>query len=283
MGWNEWPLMLFTVIAQSCMGAFWWCCFALVAGGLAPEQRSRLDGLMLVIWGMMAIGFAFSAFHLGSPRRGINAIFRFGRSPLSNEIVFGNAFATFGFLAWLMTTFNLGTATMQIIVLSLSLACSLAFLWNMALFYMMPTVPTWNTPLTPAAFLLTAIIGGSAVAATLFSAAGIGHSYYLNRGPLSLACLAFIAIIVVTLFQSAALPNINSSIKRAAALSPHYAALMTLRFVFLFSALSLWLKESLQSGTLSFAMGVLCVALIMVGEMVGRGVFYALHMTEGLS
>jgi len=282
MGWNEWPLMLFTVIAQCAMGAFWWCSFALLAGNLSEEQRSRLERGMLVIWVMMGVAFVFSSAHLGSPFRAINAIFRFGQSPLSNEVVFGSAFAGFGFLRWLMVARNIGSEAARKGLLLLTLACSLGFLWGMSSFYLMPTVPTWNTPLTPTAFILTALIGGGAVAATLFASARISEPAVLATGPVRLAGVALIAAVLVTLAQSASLPAIGSSIKQAAELSPDYAGLMAFRFLLLFAALGLWRKGSGRGETLAVSTGVFCVILAMLGEMIGRGVFYGLYMTVGL-
>jgi len=282
MGWHEWPLFVFTVTAQSATGAFWWCCIALLAGGLSPDRYSRLEGLMLAIWAMMAFAFSASAFHLGTPLRAINASFRFGRSPLSNEVVFGSAFIGLGVVGWMMGAWNIGTPTSRLFVLGLAIVCSFAFLASMTWFYMMPTVPTWNTPLTPAAHVLTAIIGGSAVAATLFAAAGITRPGVLHYGPVTLVSVAVVAAVVVTLRQCALLPSINSSIKRAADLSPHYAGLMALRFAILFSALGLWWLETLRSGTLSVGTGISCAILMIVGEMIGRGVHLGLHMTVGL-
>ena len=282
MRWGEWPLMIFTVVAQSATGAFWWCCLALVLGSLPADQVSQLERLMLVIWAMIALAFSTAAFHLGSPRRCLNAGFRFGQSSFSNEVVFGSAFVGLGFLGWLMSTFTIGSTTVQIIVLGLTVLFSFAFLASMTAFYMMPTVPTWNTPLTPAAFILTTIIGGSTIAATIFAAAGVAHLGLLHYGPVVLVSVALVAAIVVTLLQSALLPKIRSSIKRATDLSPNYAGLMAIRFVILFSALGLWLLDLLGSGTFSVGTGISCAILVMIGEMVGRGVHYGLHMTVGL-
>lgn len=282
MGWGEWSLFVFTVTAQSATGAFWWCCVALLAVGLPPDQYTQLERSMLVIWAMIVFAFAAAAFHLGSPFRAINASFRFGRSSFSNEVVFGSAFVGLGFIGWLMSVSNMGSTTSQLIVLGLTVICSFAFLVSMTSFYMMPTVPTWNTALTPAAYLLTTIIGGSAVAATIFAAAGVSQSGFLLYGPVTLISVALVAAIIVTLLQGALLPRIQSSIKRATDLSPHYAGLMAVRFVILFAALGLWLFELLHSGTLSVGTGIACAVLAMIGEMVGRGVHYGLHMTVGL-
>jgi anaerobic dimethyl sulfoxide reductase subunit C (anchor subunit) len=282
MGWGEWPLFFFTVIAQSAVGAFWWCCVALLAGGLAPGQYASLERSMLVIWLMVAFAFSAAVFHLGTPLRAINASFRFGRTHFSNEVVFGSIFVGLGLIGWIMATRDIGGAAGQLFVLGLTLLCSFAFLASMIALYMIPTVPTWNTPLTPAAYILTAVIGGSIVAATLFSAAGITAPGSLHYGPAMLAPVALLAAIIVTLLQGARLPRINSSIKRAVDLSPHYASLMAVRFVILFTALGIWLYELAQTGTLSVETGIACAILMMVGEIVGRGVHYGLHMTVGL-
>lgn len=282
MGWVEWPLFIFTVVAQTATGAFWWCCIALLVVGLAPSQAAHLESLTPTIWIMVVVAFCAAAFHLGRPLRAINTSFRFGRSHFSNEAVFGGAFAGLGVLGWLMGTFGIGSANIQLAVLGLTILASFAFLSSMTAFYLMPTVPTWNTPLTPAAYLVTTILGGSTVAATMFAAAGIERPGLLAYGPVFVASLALVAAIAVTLLQSARLPKINSSIKRAIDLSPHYAVLMAIRFVILFTALGIWMLELSRFGGISVTTGIACSMLVMLGELVGRGVHYGLHMTVGL-
>ena len=282
MGWGEWPLMVFTVTAQSAIGAFWWCCIALLAGGLPADQVSHLERAMLIIWGMVVVSFCAAAFHLGSPLRAINASFRFGRSSFSNEVVFGSAFVGLGLLGWLMNQSGFGPELLRSGVLGLTILCSFAFLAGMTAFYMMPTVPTWYTVLTPAAYLLTTLICGGTVAAALFAATGIGGSDVLRFGPVATVAVALAAAVVVTLLQSSRLAHVRSSIKQAAAVSPHFAGLMALRFVIVFSALGIWLFQFPPSESASVNAGIAIAVLMMVGEMVGRGVHYGLHMTVGL-
>ena len=282
MGWHEWPLFIFTVIAQAATGAFWWCCVALLVAALASDQAAQLESLMVVIWVMVAVAFCAAAFHLGRPLRAINASFRFGRAHFSNEVSFGSVFVGLGGLRWLMAVFGIGSPTLHWVVLGLTLLASFAFLYSMTAFYLMSTVPTWNTPLTPAAYLVTTTLGGSAVAATMFAAAGIAPFGILAYGPASAAALALVAAIIVTLLQSARLPMVNSTIKRAVDLSPNYAVLMAVRFVILFAALGIWALDLSCHGTLSVTTGIACSILVMFGEVVGRGVHYGLHMTVGL-
>ncbi|MFT4173172.1 MAG: dimethyl sulfoxide reductase anchor subunit [Rhodocyclaceae bacterium] len=282
MGWNEWPLILFTVISQCAVGAFWWCSLALFGANLPADQRRRLERNMLLLWIMMGIAFMVSSFHMGSPLRAMNSMLRFGHANLSNEIVFGGAFAATGALYWLLCLRNMASAGTRSLVLLVSVVCSAAFLWNTTSFYMMSTVPTWYTPLTPAAFVLTTLMGGSAVACVLFNLSAIEGPWLLRSGPAMLACVAVVAAVGVTILQAMSLPGIQSAIHQAAALSPDYGSLMLLRFVLLFAALALWLRQLPRGGTLNIATCASCIVLIMAGEMIGRGVFYALHMTMGL-
>ncbi|MFA9438216.1 dimethyl sulfoxide reductase anchor subunit family protein [Uliginosibacterium sp. sgz301328] len=282
MGWNEWPLILFTVISQTAVGAFWWCCLALIGADLSSEQRQRLERNMLLLWVMMGAAFALSSFHMGSPFRAMNSMLRFGQANLSNEVVFGGAFAGLGVVYWLLCLRNASSAGVRRFVLLLSLLCSAAFLWNTISFYLMPTVPTWYTPLTPAAFILTAIMGGSALACVLFGLSGISEPWLLRNGPAVLTCIAVVAAVVVTILQATSLAGIQSDIHRATALSPDYGILMAARFALFFVALALWLSQLPRAGALSTAVCTSSIVLIMLGEMIGRGVFYALHMTVGL-
>lgn len=282
MEWEEWPLTLFTVTAQTAMGAFGWCFVALTAGGLAPDRRQRLERLMIVVWALVALAFAMSAFHLGSPWRAINATFRFGQSAMSNEVVFGSAFAVAGLLHWLLCWRGLGPARLRNVVLWATLALGIAFLASMTAFYLMPTVPTWNSPLTPLAYVITAAIGGSAVAAWLFAAAGIRDHRLLGSGPITLAALAAVCAVLVAIAQGSGLADIASSIRHAGDATPDYAALMGLRFVVLFAALGLWLRSASRGNTLTLRSGITCALLVVFAEMVGRAVFYSLYMTVGL-
>ena len=282
MGWGEWPLMVFTVTAQSAIGAFWWCCIALIAGGLPADQLSQLERLMLILWGMVVFSFCAAAFHLGSPLRAVNASFRFGRSSFSNEVVFGSAFVGLGLLGWLMDLSGSGSELLRNGTLGLTVLCSFAFLASMTAFYMMPTVPTWRTSLTPAAYLLTTLIGGGTVASVLFAAVGIAEPGLLRIGPLATVAFALAAAVVVTLLQGARLARLRSSIRRASEVSPHFAGLMAMRFVIVFTALGIWLSLSPLSETPSVIANIAVACLMVAGEMIGRGVHYGLHMTVGL-
>ena len=282
MGWREWPLIIFTVVAQSALGAFWWYCLALLAAGLSAEHAARLTAFSPAIWGMIILAFVAAGFHLGRPLRAINASFRLGRAHFSNEVVSGSAFVGLVMLWWLMSLLEIGPPALRLFVLVLALLVSFVFVTSMTLFYMMRTVPTWNTLITPASYLITVALGGSTVAATLFSATGIAFPGFLVAGPAVLAMLGLVAALTVTLWQSAWLSSVRSTIKKATDLSPHYAALMATRFLFLFAAVSIWLFSVSFAHGLAVPAGIACSILVICGELIGRGVHFGLYMTVGL-
>ncbi|WP_321342421.1 DmsC/YnfH family molybdoenzyme membrane anchor subunit [uncultured Cohaesibacter sp.] len=279
--WKEWPLMVFTVLAQSAIGAFWWCLIALSLVDLTPDQKGSLLTGMLAIWIVLGLSFGIASLHLGRPLRGMNAIFRFGRSPFSNEIVFGSASAAFGGLSWLLSQVSFLPAVLLPIALFITFLLSLAFMYNMVALYMLRTVPTWNTIFTPLHFIASILIGGSIMAAILFMATGCSGVEVLKIGPLVMTICAIAVSAVTTVLQARALPNIKTALRSGDSVFPAYKALMSVRFILLCTACLLWLLFTAAGGGLFVTL--ICALLFLFAEILGRNVHYGLHMTEGLS
>jgi DMSO reductase anchor subunit len=282
MGWNEWPLMIFTVLAQCAIGAYWFCAVAVLAKAGGEHASRRLEKMMLLIWVFVGIGFLCSAFHLGSPFRAGNALIRVGQAPLSNESLFGPLFIACGGLAWLLAVWG-KTPGLRKLLLAAGLVVSVIFLWAMTSFYMMSTVPTWDNWTTPFAFVTTALLGGAALANVLFKMAGVSvaSARGINFLLVTVACIAIVLAAVITINVAAMLPHIHSSIQAASELSPDMAMLQTWRFILLALGVGILVSQFVKKNNAPVvAIVVLC--LMVVGEGIGRGVFYALYMTVGL-
>lgn len=279
MGWNEWPLIIFTVLAQSAVGAF---IIAVAVLFLLPGNAAaklRLERSLLLIWVLLGLGFLASMAHLGMPMRGANALIRFGEASLSNEIAFGTSFLACGGIAWLMAVAD-KAAPLRKGLYALACILGMIFLWNMTRFYLMPTVPTWNTPLTPLAFIATALLGGTMLANVLFSLSGISFPA-LNKFFGSVAILAVLVAGMITFLLLGSLPAIRSSVHEAGLLSPDMGALQALRFALLTIAVTLSFR--INSGkTPAMPATLTGLTIALVAEMIGRGVFFALHMTVGV-
>lgn len=278
MGWHEWPLIVFTVLAQTAVGAFILSAIAILVSGASP-QKLRFERSLVAIWVLLGAGFLASMAHLGRPMWGINAILRVGQAPLSNEIASGVSFLAVGGLAWLLSLRDAQPGLRKILYI-VGMLLGVALLYNMTRFYMMPTVPTWNTPLTPLAFVTTALLGGAMLTALLSALSGFGAPRG-SRLLAGLAIIGFVAAAMVTIALVASLSGVGSSIRQAGALSPDMAWLYALRFGLL--TLALLFAWRMFSGRMASVPAALAsLVLVAVGEMIGRGVFFALHMTVGL-
>jgi anaerobic dimethyl sulfoxide reductase subunit C (anchor subunit) len=83
--------------------------------------------------------------------------------------------------------------------------------------------------------------------------------------------------------QGAELATIHSSVQQASALVPAYGSLMAWRVVLLVAALVCWIVPQLKGYQPALPLLSLAFVLVLAGELIGRGVFYGLHMTVGMA
>ena len=278
-GWHEWPLVLFTVLGQCVAGA-------LIVSGYGwlttkdDAVKQRIVRSMFFLWLVMGIAFLASVIHLGSPLRAFNSLNRIGASALSNEIAGGSLFFAVGGLWWLVAFLGKMPAALGKIWLLLSMLLGLVFVFAMTNVYQIDTVPTWYNGYTTLAFFMTMLLSGPLFAALLLRAAGVSCSPARFAGISVLALLVTVAVVVL---QGLSLGEIHSTVQNAGALVPDYASLQVWRILLLVAGLGCWIcplvrrKESSVGG---LALGLVSV---LAGEIIGRGLFYGLHMTVGMA
>ncbi|MBV0365992.1 dimethyl sulfoxide reductase anchor subunit [Klebsiella quasipneumoniae] len=281
-GWHEWPLMIFTVFGQCVAGGFIVLALALMTGKLSREQEQRVVGSMFGLWVLMGIGFIASTMHLGSPLRAFNSLNRVGASSLSNEIASGAIFFAVGGIGWLLAVCKKLPAGLRSLWLVATMALGVIFVWMMVRVYnTIDTVPTWYTVWTPLSFFLTLFIGGPLLGYLLLRVAGV-DGWALRLLPV-VTLLALLVSIVVVLMQGSELATIRSSVQQASALVPDYGLLMAWRVVLLALALACWCVPQIGGRKPAVSLLGLAFVLVLAGEMIGRGVFYGLHMTVGMA
>ncbi|WP_369064181.1 dimethyl sulfoxide reductase anchor subunit family protein [Enterobacter sp. MALB-1] len=278
-GWHEWPLVIFTVFGQCVAGA-------LIVSGFAwfkekdEAIKLRIVRSMFFLWVVMAIGFLASVLHLGSPLRAFNSLNRVGASALSNEIAAGSVFFAVGGFWWLVSVIGKMPAALGKIWMIVSQVLGIVFVWAMTRVYQIDTVPTWYTGYTTLAFFLTLVLGGPLFAALLLRVAGASFKGTRTAALSALALLISVAVIVL---QSNDLATIHSSVQQASALLPDYGSLQIWRLVLVAAGLGCWLCPLIrrqEPKTLGLCAGVV---LGVLGELIGRGLFYGLHMTTGVA
>lgn len=279
-GWHEWPLVLFTVLGQCVAGG-------LIVSGcgwftVARERpaRTRLVRAMFLLWLLMGVGFLASVMHLGSPLRMFNSLNRVGASALSNEIAAGSLFFAVGGLWWLAAFFDKLPAAFGKAWLVISMALGLAFVWMMSRVYQIETVPTWRNGYTTVGFFLTVLLGGPLLGALVLRLARVRFS---PTGFARVSAAALLLSVAVIVMQGQTLAGIHSSVQQASALIPDYGLLQVIRLALLVAGLSCWIAPLIrrtEPRTLSLIAGFV---LVLTAEIVGRILFYGLHMTTGMA
>lgn len=271
-GLHELPLVFFTVLAQSAVGA--WLVFTFVLFGANNEKsRTYIHKAMFVLLVLLGLGFIASIMHLGSPMRAFNSLNRVGESMLSNEIASGAIFFALAGLYWLIAIIGKMPAALGNLWRILTALVGLGFMYAMNQVYHIASVPTWNTALTSWSFYLTVALGGFALSYALLMP-NKQREYQLKLVP-SLFAIALLFAAIVAVYQGVSLQNIYSSIQNAAALVPDYAVMTAVRLCLLGIA-ALLLFRAKNVGLLGCA-----VILTLVAESVGRVLFYGMHMTLG--
>lgn len=257
-GWHEWPLMIFTVFGQCVAGGFIVLALALLKGDLRAEAQQRVIACMFGLWVLMGIGFIASMLHLGSPMRAFNSLNRVGASALSNEIASGSIFFAVGGIGWLLAMLKKLSPALRTLWLVVTMVLGVVFVWMMVRVYnSIDTVPTWYSIWTPMGWAMRLLP--------------------------AISVLALVVSGVMSVMQGTELATIHSSVQQAAALVPDYGALMSWRIVLLAVALCLWIASQLKGYQPAVPLLSVSFILLLAGELIGRGVFYGLHMTVGMA
>ncbi|MUJ28138.1 dimethylsulfoxide reductase [Aliivibrio fischeri] len=281
MAWHEWPLILFTVLSQTAVGAFLVLGCVTLSGKLSQDEDARLHRNMFFIWVLMGLGLIASTMHLGSPLRAFNALNRVGSSWLSNEIFASSLFFAAGGFYWLLKVVNKGSDAVKKGLLLISMVIGIGFMYAMIKVYLINTVPTWNSIYTPIMFLLTMAISGLAFAHTLLVATNHKRAELSNALPV-FASIALAISLIATVSQLIGLSHISSAIIVASDIIPNMATLQVLRLGLLFVGFVLMFSPRLMSSQPKLPVILLSFVCILVSELINRGVFYGLHMSVGM-
>ncbi|WP_324653585.1 dimethyl sulfoxide reductase anchor subunit family protein [Georgenia sp. H159] len=180
MNTHELPMILFTVLAQLCVGAFIVLGVMQLVASLRHDRQTveRLtEPVVYAIGPAMVLGLAASTLHMNDITNTLNVFRNVDSSWLSREIVFGMAFAGLGFAFALMQWFSIATIRLRQVVAGLTAVAGVALIWSMSqIYYSLTAVPAWNTPVVPVHFFATTImLGALAAGCALMATAMVRH------------------------------------------------------------------------------------------------------------
>ena len=263
-GLDNLSLALFTALAPAGVVAFIIMALARLFA-IDHERTVRIDRMIALPFAVALVGFIASATHLGTPANALHVFSGVGTSPLSNEVL---AAVMFLFLAgsyWMVAfKVNFPDAAAKPWLLVACLA-GIALLACTSQAYAVRTVPTWNTPYSPANLLLTGLFEGTVLSQLFLAAAKVPLSRWsfllVGLGAASLA-----AGVVSMLAQNAYLASIANNEISAASL-----ALL----------LDGWALRPRATECARLILRIAAAILAFAAVFATRIVFYNLHMTVG--
>ena len=254
MNVREWALIAFTILAQMSVGSF--LVLSVVhffsARKWGEKQADQLtDRALIAIGPVLMLGMAASLLHLGNPINAYKAVTNLGSSWLSREILLGVLFAASGAVFALMQWRKISTPSVRQLVGLVVALIGIVLAFAMSQIYLLPTRPSWDLITTPLSFFTTTgLLGVLAIGLTLMSAGGAADSVALMAGPFGVVFALRLALV----FLGAGVFGI-----------------------FVYREAQLVGQERMLSVYMYAAF-----ALVLVGEILGRFLFYATAVKFGL-
>ncbi|MEZ8789535.1 dimethyl sulfoxide reductase anchor subunit family protein [Vibrio splendidus] len=281
MIFHEWSLIFFTVLAQTAVGGYLLIGARALVLGHDEEKLNSYKVPMFILWALMGLGFMFSTTHLGSPLRAFNAFNQLGSAWLSNEVFFGAAFFAVGGLQWLLSVLKKGGVAIQKALMVGAMVLGVIFMYAMINVYMINTVPTWDNIYTPLSFIMTMVVGGLLLSQFVIVFANDSR-FTVDRNITMLAVVAVAISLLVTVGKLNLIGDIQTSAAKASELVDGLGSYVILQVALLMASLLIWILPMLNKAKVNPVNLGLALVLFLVSELIGRGLFYSLHMTSGL-
>lgn len=281
MIFHEWSLIFFTVLAQTAVGGYLLIGARALVLGHDEEKLNSYKVPMFILWALMGLGFMFSTTHLGSPLRAFNAFNQLGSAWLSNEVFFGAAFFAVGGLQWLLSVLKKGGVAIQKALMVGAMVLGVIFMYAMINVYMINTVPTWDNIYTPLSFIMTMVVGGLLLSQFVIVLANDSR-FTVDRNITMLAVIAIAISLLVTVGKLNLIGDIQTSAAKASELVDGLGSYVILQVALLMASLLVWILPMLNKAKVNPVNLGLALVLFLASELIGRGLFYSLHMTSGL-
>lgn len=173
---GELPMIIFTVVAQMSVGAFWILGLIQLIGRRSGMSNTTIDRItnagMYAAGPLLLFGFFAAFFHLNDPFHAPFTLLHIGSSWLSRELISGVLYAGLGACFAIAQWFNILSRTARDTLAGLTALAGLALIISMTgVYYFTETVPAWHNIFTWVSFFSSAFFTGSlAVALALFIA-----------------------------------------------------------------------------------------------------------------
>jgi anaerobic dimethyl sulfoxide reductase subunit C len=303
---REWALIVFTILAQMSVGAFWVLIivhsYATRKAGVEEADRMS-DRALLAIIPVLALGMLASLMHLGNPFSAYKAVSNLDSSWLSREILFGVLFAVSGALYAFLQWRKMGSVAVRNVIAWVTALLGFGLVYSMASVYMLYSQPSWNTLATQISFFVTALLLG----ALAMGAAFVWNFTQVQKtdpGCADVQCelmrttLRWIAVASVVLLgiELVVLPvylgylatGNSATLASLRMMVSDFGLLFALRVILVFvgaGVFGMFLYQSASSAGQEKMLGSMTYSafvLVLAAEVMGRYLFYITHHGVGL-
>jgi anaerobic dimethyl sulfoxide reductase subunit C (anchor subunit) len=306
MNVREWALPVYTILMQMAVGSLFalWVLRSFAFARFKPGVIDRfIRNPILVIIFTAVVAMVAAHFHLSKPFLSYRAVLNFKSSWLSREIVFTTIF--FWSLAGLLyLTFYKAERRRLISVTGwLAILMGAILVYCMASIYLLPAQVAWNSNWVILSFFVTALMLGVVALACLmlldlkFSEIQKAADIKLRVQWIKYSMGSLTTLVVILVFASIAITLIQMKLLSIGGLIAQtslellldlYFPLLVMRLVLLISALILqgvavyrMYRFKLIPQKIFLRVYLACL-LILIGEIIGRFLFYATHIRVGL-
>lgn len=284
MNVHDWSLIIYTLCLQSAAGIY------VVSRAVAwkETEKARRMQLLWLVGGLGIAGVLASMLHMGYPWNAVLTMTNFRTSWLSREIVLTVSFGVAWLVSLLLERQGLGTTLMRNAWAVVASLLGLGLVGVMSMIYRSTAFPAWEHVSTTVGFYATAgLIGTTAVFAVQCCRQGEEEPKGLSAlviGALAILAVQMAAISAQGAYLGTAGPEAQAT---AALISGKYAWLnwsgivLTVVGAAIFMPLA-WRRWTLKNAaSMPWLAGAL-VALVGLGELAGRVLFYATRVKIGL-
>lgn len=279
---EEWPLMMFTLLTQLAVGSF----FMLVLVRTLLVKTEQKEANRFIQFGVKAVGvtmgiaLVFSLFHLGTPSGAYRSILNLGSSWLSREILTAGGF----FVLWFVIYLQLRKGNYSSALGWITSLIGLLVIYSMGSIYSTSVRPAWDNANTYLAFYGTTFLFGS-VGATLSlfcSKKGTNLSDESLSTLKKVSIVGLVAVILPLVYLPVYISSLSggnsAAMVSAQLLSGTYALTLVVRWILSVAGgvlLAYFISKLSKKQPVSGNMLYLAFAAVILGEFIGRYVFYA--------
>lgn len=307
MNVREWALPVYTILMELTTGAFF-IIWVIRSFALRSQDRELLDSALnnslIVIFITACTAMIGAHFHLSKPFFSFLALLNLKSSWLSREILFNLLF--FLSLLWLLYLhfFERRYPRLKTYVGWVGILFGWATVYSMSRIYFLPTQPMWNSFSTVISFFCTTLLLGFMTMASLMvmdylyskernlPVVGIQEYLLKNYFPWFATGVLFMAVFLIgeNIYQVFLLNQSNSKTAQVSVqiLTQLYPWLFLMRLLFTGLGVSgfvlsvYWIRtKKMDLNKLLFPTYITCM-LVIIGEILGRFLFYAMHVRIGI-